>query len=286
MIGISVRQAGWYIWDMARPMYRQIADDLRSQIQSERLAPGARLPTELELREHYGASRTTISSAIRWLTIQGLVTTVPGVGSFVAQRIDPFVTILSTDPRTGFGGGEGTAYLSEVSGHQRVGPSSMPKVEVQVAPAEIALRLRIASGAQVVSRHQERFIDGAPWSLQTSFYPMNFVTGGNAPRLMMAHEIPEGTVCYLEQAMGIKQTGYQDWFTARTPDMSEVDFFYLPPDGHVAVYEIFRTAFDQNGKPFRVTVTVFPIDRNQFIVNAGDVPAHWFGADDDLYEPT
>ena len=95
----------------------------------------------------------------------------PGVGSFVAQRIDPFVTILSTDPRTGFGGGEGTAYLSEVSGHQRVGPSSMPKVEVQVAPAEIALRLRIASGAQVVSRHQERFIDGAPWSLQTSFYP-------------------------------------------------------------------------------------------------------------------
>ena len=197
---------------MARPMYRQIADDLRSQIQSERLAPGARLPTELELREHYGASRTTISSAIRWLTIQGLVTTVPGVGSFVAQRIDPFVTILSTDPRTGFGGGEGTAYLSEVSGHQRVGPSSIPKVELQVAPAEIALRLRIAS--------------------------------------------------------------------------SEVDFFYLPPDGHVAVYEIFRTAFDQNGKPFRVTVMVFPIDRNQFIVNAGDVPAHWFGADDDLYEPT
>ena len=56
--------------------------------------------------------------------------------------------------------------------------------------------------------------------------------------------------------------------------------------GHVAVYEIFRTAFDQNGKPFRVTVMVFPIDRNQFIVNAGDVPAHWFGADDDLYEPT
>jgi hypothetical protein len=38
------------------------------------------------------------------------------------------------------------------------------------------------------------------------------------------------------------------------------------------VFEIFRTAFDDTGRPVRVTVTVFPTDRNQFIVNVGNVP--------------
>jgi hypothetical protein len=33
---------------------------------------------------------------------------------------------------------------------------------------------------------------------------------------------------------------------------------------------IFRTAFDQTKTPMRLTVTVFPTDRNQFIVNVGD----------------
>jgi len=38
----------------------------------------------------------------------------------------------------------------------------------------------------------------------------------------------------------------------------------------VPMFEIFRTAFDQDKVPMRVTVTVFPTDRNQFIVNVGD----------------
>jgi len=37
-----------------------------------------------------------------------------------------------------------------------------------------------------------------------------------------------------------------------------------PSAGRAAV---FRTAFDQGAKPMRVTVTVWPAGRNQFIVN-------------------
>jgi GntR family transcriptional regulator len=35
---------------------------------------------------------------------------------------------------------------------------------------------------------------------------------------------------------------------------------------------MFRTAFDQTGTPMRVTVTVFPTDRNHFAVDVGLVP--------------
>ena len=89
---------------MANPMYRQIAEDLRAQIESGELEPGQQLRTELELRERYNASRNTVRDAIKWLTNLGLVETKPGQGTFVLQTIDPFVTTLTEDPRSGLGG--------------------------------------------------------------------------------------------------------------------------------------------------------------------------------------
>ena len=82
---------------------------------------------------------------------------------------------------------------------------------------------------------------------------------------------------YLQETLGIKQTGYRDWITVRSPDANEIAFFRVPTDGRVPVFEIFRTAFDQSGSPMRVTVSVFPADRSQFIVNVGDLPAPQLG---------
>ena len=253
-----------------QPMYQQIADDLRRKIESGVLGPGKQLPTELDLRETYDASRNTVRDAIKRLTSLGLVETKPGQGTYVTKKIDPFVTVLTQDAESGFGGGEGTIYLSQVEREQRTPSVSQIKVEMKAAPPEIALRLRLAAGAQVVLRHQERYIDTVPWSLQTSFYPMEFVTSGKAPRLLIAEDIKPGTVQYLEDVMGLKQASYRDWITARAPDDNEQNFFGIPHDG--TIFEIFRTAFDQTGTPTRVTVTVFPADRNQFIVNVGDPP--------------
>ena len=100
---------------------------------------------------------------------------------------------------------------------------------------------------------------------------MEFADRG-ADRLRSSKNIEEGTVQYLRETLGIQQVGYRDWITVRVPNAIEADFFKVPPDGRVAMYEIFRTAFDGNGKPMRLTVTVLPADRNQFIVNVGDVP--------------
>ena len=144
----------------------------------------------------------------------------PGQGTFVVGAIDPFVTTLSAPTGSDFGGGETAAYLSEVSEqHRTPRVPDPPVVQVQVPQQEVALRLRIDSDAQVVSRHEERFVDDTPWSLQTSFYPMEFAL--EAPRLLMPINIEEGAVRYMEAALGLKQVGYRDWITARTPDDNE-----------------------------------------------------------------
>lgn len=261
-----------------RPMYQQIAEDLRAQIESGVLEQGAQLPTELELRDKYASSRNTIRDAIKRLTSQGLVETRPGQGTFVTREVDPFVTVLTSDVRTEGGAAEGTSYLSEVHESARREPSkTTPKVEIQAPSAEVSRRLRVAPHTQVVSRHESRFIDRIPWSLQTSFYPMDFITKG-ATRLLMAENIKEGAVRYMADTIGIREVGHRDWITARVPDTTEQSFFGLAHDA--TVFEIFRTGFDQTGTPLRVTVTVWPADRNQFIVNVGEVPAPQYDSDE------
>jgi GntR family transcriptional regulator len=255
---------------VVHPMYRQIAEDLCRQIESGEVARGQQLRTEIELREQYNASRNTVRDAIKWLISRGLVETRPGQGTFVTERISPFVTTLTGDPETA-SGGEGNTYLEAVAAQRRVPEDTPPRVEIQKADGGAAPELGLPAGTSVVSRHQQRKIDGTSWSLQTSFYPMSFVEHG-AIQLIQASNIDQGTVAYLDDALGIKQVGWRDTITVRAPDEVEATFFRLPDDGRVSVIETRRTAFNEEGKPVRLTVSVYPADRNQFAVVVGRVP--------------
>jgi GntR family transcriptional regulator len=259
---------------VTEPIYRRIAHDLRRRIRSGDLPPGRRLPTEPELKKLYNASRNTIRDAIKWLATNGLVETRPGQGTFVVGQITPFVTTLSPDPETGLGGGEGEAAFAEVRERGRAPSRSVPRVEVQAATGNIATRLRVPEGTQVLSRHWERFIDGTPWSLQTTFYPLDLVRRG-ASRLLIPDDIPGGSVDSLRETIGLIQVGYRDRILVRAPDENEIAFFGLRDDGRTSVVSIMRTGYrasDEGPVPFRVTFTVLPADRNQLVINSGEVP--------------
>jgi GntR family transcriptional regulator len=255
---------------MADSMYRRIAEDLREQIESGQLESGQQLRTEIELREHYGASRNTVRDAIKWLTTLGLIETRQGQGTFVVKTVDPFVSTLTRKEGEVAAGGQSTSYLSKV-GNSLEPESKYVRVEIQGSSEHIATRLDIAPGTEVISRHEQRHVDHTPYSLQTSFYPVEFADRG-AERLRSSRNIEEGAVQYLRETLGIKQVGYRDVITVRVPNAIEADFFKVPMDGRITMFEISRTAFDGNGNPMRLTVTVLPADRNQLVVNVGDVP--------------
>lgn len=259
---------------MAEPMYRQVAEDLRRQIESGELAPGARLSSEVELREQYAKdgkeiSRNTVRDAIKLLISGGLVETRPGQGTFVVRQVVPFLSRLNMDPEAG--DVEGAVYKSEVEMQGRIPQVTDPRVEVQAASDLVASQLQLQSGAQVISRHQQRKIDGTPWSLQTTFYPMEFVTRG-ATQLLMAENFKDGMVKELEASLGIKQVGWRDTIIARPPAADERAFFDLSDKVQVAVFEFRRTGYDEDRNPVRFTVTVYSADRNQFEMKAGRTP--------------
>ncbi|CCH79138.1 putative Pyruvate dehydrogenase complex repressor [Nostocoides japonicum T1-X7] len=66
----------------------RVAAVLEQQILTGSLAPGTVLPTEPELRELLGVSRTVIRDAVRTLTARGLLTVRQGRGTVVAEPTD------------------------------------------------------------------------------------------------------------------------------------------------------------------------------------------------------
>lgn len=267
-----------------QPKYREISEDLRRRIRSGEFAQGTKLPTEDHLGDQYGASRNTVRLAVERLTREGLVTKRQGQGTFVTIEVDPFVTILSTrTPGVDGGGLEGVTYLSQVAAQHRQPSASKPKVEIQACPAQIAVGLGIKPGEDVISRHQKRYIDDVPWSLQTSYYPYELAS--MADRLLKAANIEEGSVRYLAETWGLDQVGYRDWVGVRPPDSDEQQFFRLGSDEFM--FELYRIAFarmtpaatkfvrigvPEGFLPTRVTVTVYPADRNRLVSNHGEVP--------------
>jgi GntR family transcriptional regulator len=256
---------------MDGPLYRQIADELRRKIESGALKEGERIPTEDQLMESYSASRNTVRDALKELRTRRLVDTLHGKGTFVRMRGSPIVTTLSSDPETGRGGGEGLVYTAEVAASGRSPSALDPRVEIIKAGPAIARILGIPERADVIVRHQERYVDDLAWSLQTSYYPMSLVERG-ATKLLQAADIEPGTVAYLRQVCDIRQDGYQDAIEWRAPNKVETDYFGLPADGRVQIVEIRRIAFDQNEKRVRLTITVYRADRNRFVINVGKVP--------------
>lgn len=259
--------------------WRDIANDLLRRIESGDLAPpdgaagGRRLPPEKELETHYRASRNTVRDALSWLSQQGYVVSEQGKGTFVVHRPDiVHVTLSAADAGLAPGSGSGEWYNRDafLPSHRGVTVSPV-KVEVQVGTRVIARYLQTNPGSEFISRHQELFLDERPWALQTSFYPLDFATGG-ASRLLYPRDIPEGAVAYLGETLGYSEVGFHDEIKARVPDENEKRFFSLGESAADVVFETVRTAYSPDGKAFRLTVTVWPADRTRLHYNDGQVP--------------
>lgn len=260
---------------MDKPMhhYQEIAQELGKQIECGEIAPGDQLPTELELRDQYQASRNTIRDALRQLALKGLVETRPGQGTFAVRQ--PFVTVLSANGESSLNSVEGNAEFAAIRERDRCPTASVPRVEVRDARPEIADRLGVPKGSPVITRRQERYVDQAPWSVQTTAYPMELVTLG-AEELRVARDITDGAVAYIEQALGITQIGCSDTVEVRQASEEEGRFFRLPDDGRMSLVSVVtRTSYRAGGAgpvPLRATSTVFLVDRIRVVIDSGATP--------------
>lgn len=71
------------------PLYRQLVRQLREQILSGALPPGARLPSSRQLAHTYGIARVTATQAYSQLAAEGYVEARSGSGTYVTPQLQP-----------------------------------------------------------------------------------------------------------------------------------------------------------------------------------------------------
>ncbi|HWR50865.1 MAG TPA: LacI family DNA-binding transcriptional regulator [Bryobacteraceae bacterium] len=66
-----------------KPIYREVCDAIRGDIEARRYGPGERLPSDAELAKRFGTSRLTVIRALRDLEAEAVVQRKAGSGTFV-----------------------------------------------------------------------------------------------------------------------------------------------------------------------------------------------------------
>jgi len=68
------------------PLYKQMCDILRREIESQGFPPGTRLPTEKEMAKRFGVSLITVRGCVGEMVREGILVRRQGRGTFVASR--------------------------------------------------------------------------------------------------------------------------------------------------------------------------------------------------------
>lgn len=236
------------------PMYQQIADALREQIASGALAPDAKLPTEAELRDQYGVSRETVRKALALLVNEGLVVSARPQGHFVRRR-RPMVFRPQAEFRKRPFSREMDAFMTEYSAEGRE-PEQVIEVAIVEPPEEVAKRLRLEPGDLVAVRKRVRYLDGEPFNINDSYFPLSLVRDSE---IMRPEDITRGANEVLAE-LGYRQVRALDELYVRMPTPEQTRRLDLGPGTPVGVHVL--TGFTTEGRPVRVAVSVLPGDRH------------------------
>jgi GntR family transcriptional regulator len=238
------------------PAYRQIADQLRAEINSGQLPPGTKLPSERQLGETYQVDRGVIRRALAMLQAWGLIVTQHGRGAFVRTR--PPLRRVARNRLSTTQGRQWRGFYADLE-DAGLTPQVTTEIRRQPVPDEIAERLQIAEGSEVVVRARRMGIEGQLLMLSTSYFPAEVVA--RAPQLEHADTGSGGMFTLLENA------GYelrqQEAVSARMPLPEEASALQLGPG--TPIIRILRTIYDQHDQPLEVCDMLLAADRHELI---------------------
>lgn len=246
---------------MSEPVrWEEVAGQLREQIRSGELLPGADLPSEPELMAEWGYSRDTIRRALRSLESAGLIGA-PGRGGArwrVREHDRITINLTRTESRTRAkerataGADAWTADVHELGGE----PDQEITVQISEPPQQVAEALGLAAGETALARHHVRTVNGVANNLTTTWYPMSLAT--RLPRLLHPNDIAEGGIVYMLNN-GIEQVRFPLLIEARMPTPEEIRILRIAPGVPVMIEH--RTGVTAEGEAVKVTVTTWPADR-------------------------
>lgn len=227
------------------PLYYQLAEWIKEQIQTGGLAPEVQLPSERELSERFEVSRMTVRQSIGYLADQGVLTVKKGVGTFVAEPklAHEILHLLSFSEEMMRQGGKAVSRIMEQS--------------VCIPPPSIARELQVHSDALVVKIVRLRMSGDTPLLLESSFIPAVLCPGLEEVEL-------SSTSLYaaLEQEYGLSIRKADQTLEAITANEYESALFGVEQGMGMILLE--GIAYDVGEQPVEYFKAVYRGDRFKF----------------------
>ena len=253
----------------SRPVYRQIADRLRSAIGDGVYKAGDLLPSEHELAAEYGVARGTARQALMLLRNEGLIDAVHGLGCFVREP-EPVRRLRSGGVSPDWeiireldDGGEGRPFAEALTMIY-----ATTQLERACPPAAVARLLGLAADAEVLVRGWEAIEQGGSDLGGVRTIAQSY-TRWDVVKQAGLLDLESGPAVYLRlSAGGYQITRVSEEVGARMPTTAEAQRLDL--GAGVPVLSVQRVNYTAEDKqPIEVTVSVMSAERYRMVYDLG-----------------
>jgi GntR family transcriptional regulator len=227
------------------PLYYQLKQHIESQIRAGIWLPGDQVPSESDLGEKFQVSRTTVRQALGDLVNQGLLTRIQGKGTFVAHpRIRQRLTRL-------------TGFTEDFEARLMKPASQLLRQDRELADSRIASALHIREGSAVIVLERLRLANELPMAVEISHLREDLFPS------FRAEEFPGGSLyAYLAEKFNLIPTIARQDMEAIACPQPKARLLGIAKGG--PVLHIYRTTFDQSGRPFEQVESFYRGDRYVF----------------------
>lgn len=212
------------------------------------LAPGAKVPSTVQLKERFDASNATIQKALQLLKDEGLV--IGRAGAAVTVREHRQRTMRPASYMAPAAEGEPFRWLTEAVKSGGQGRSTLLDVTDAVPPADVRELLGLDDGQTAVLRRQLLTINDEPVELVASYYPADIARG---TAITENRKIRGGTPTLLAN-LGYPPRLSVDRVSARVPTQEQAAALRLP--GNLPVLRTLRVVYSDDTRPIEATVMV------------------------------
>ena len=232
--------------DSPVPLYIQIKDYIRLNIQQGIFQVNERIPSERQLAEQFGVNRLTVSKALGELSQEGLIYSRVGKGTYVAPaKIGQKLQTL-------------TSFTQDMTGRGKKAESLVLHAGIQQADSQTAKALAILPGTELFVLHRVRLADGQRIAVEKAH-----IIYALCPNIHTTHDFSrESLYQVLRDAYGLRMVYAQQTFEAQTAGDEEARL--LDAQACTPILNITRVTFDDKDQPIEYVRSSYRGDRYKF----------------------
>jgi GntR family transcriptional regulator, frlABCD operon transcriptional regulator len=231
-----------------KPLYVQLIETIKQDINAGKYPIGIRLPTEKEMCDMYNVSRITIRRAIIELEREGIVQKQHGIGTFVNNNKKIKRDLVSV---TGF-----SEFLVQTG---KLPNTKIISTEILKASNWLAEILNIEIDQPILEIRRLHLIDDEPIHLETSYYSLI-----KFPYLDQHLKECHSIYSILKERYSTKAVKNHKTLTAVFPSLEQAKLLELTQDN--ITLEVEKWAYDEKGEVIHFTKSYLPADKVSFTI--------------------